>query len=275
MFQEGLFSDVTVNITSSSSGECSESLDLHQNVLSHFSDFFRGMFTRSFRESGEETVTIEVAGGSSVAATVLVLKYLYTFMIEINSGNVFEVLAAADKLQLSGLRESCETYLAQNLCEGSVCSTWKASHLLGLSQLANKCRDLVLSEGKAVLEGGGFSELPKDLSLSVVADEELNASEEVVFEAVVAWGEANKGVGSLRDAVAGFIPHLHFVEMGHAFLQNRVRQSGLVSESIVLDAVMKITDELTRRYEPGSKRAFPSENESEAAAGPARKRRRG
>ena len=84
MFQEGLFSDVTVIITSSP-GECSESLDLHRNVLSHFSDFFHGMFTRSFRESGEQTVTIEVAEGSSVAATVLVLKYLYTFMIEINS----------------------------------------------------------------------------------------------------------------------------------------------------------------------------------------------
>ena len=95
MFQEGLFSDVTVTIASTRPGEFSESLDLHRNVLSHFSDFFRGMFTRCFRESGEETVTIEVAEGSSVAATVLVLKYLYTNVIGINSDNVFEVLAAA------------------------------------------------------------------------------------------------------------------------------------------------------------------------------------
>jgi hypothetical protein len=233
------------------------------------------MFTRCFRESGEETVTIEVAEGSSVTATVLVLKYLYTTFIEINSDNVFEVLAAADKLQLTDLRESCETYLAQNLCEDSVCSTWKASHMLGLSQLALRCRDLVLSEGKAVLEGGGFGELPKDLALAVVADEKLNASEEDVFEAVVLWGEANKGAGSVRDAVADFVPYLRFVEMGHAFIYNRVRQSGLVSESVVLDSVVRITDELTRRYEPGSKRAFPSENESESASGPAKKRRRG
>jgi hypothetical protein len=275
MFQEGLFSDVTVNVTSSRPGECSESLDLHRNVLSHFSDFFRGMFTRCFRESGEETVTIEVAEGSSVTATVLVLKYLYTSIIEINSDNVFEVLAAADKLQLTGLRDSCEAYLAQNLCEDSVCSTWKASHLLGLSQLALKCRDLVLSEGKAVLKGGGFGEIPKDLALAVVADEKLNASEEDVFEAVVLWGEANKGAGSVRDAVAGFVPHLRFVEMGHAFIHNRVRQSGLVSESTLFDAVVKITDELTQRFQPGCKRAFAAEIESEAAAGPSKKRRRG
>ena len=204
---------------------------------------------------------------------------LYTTFIEINSDNAFEVLAAADKRQLSGLRESCETYLAQNLCQDSVCSTWKASHLLGLSQLAIKCRDLVLSEGKTVLEGGCFSELPKELALAVVADGELNASKEVVFEAVVAWGEANKGAGSVQDAVADFMPHLRFVEMGHTFLYNRVRQSGLVSESVVLDTMAKIMDEKIPRLEPGCKRAFPPEiengNDAAAAAGPAKKRRKG
>jgi hypothetical protein len=275
MFQEGLFSDVTVNVTSSSPGECSESLDLHRNVLSHFSDFVRGMFTRCFRESGEETVTIEVAEGSSVTATVLVLKYLYTTFIEINSDNVFEVLAAADKLQLTGLRESCATYLAQNLCQDSVCSTWKASYMLGLSQLGATCKTLILCEGNAVLESCDFSELPKELALAVVAEEELNASEEVVFEAVVTWSEANKGAGSVRDAVADFVPHLRFVEMGHAFLYNRVRQSGLVSESTVLDAMAKIMDDMAQRYEPGCKRALPSENGHEAAAGSAKKRRKG
>jgi hypothetical protein len=114
--------------------------------------------------------------------------------------------------------------LAHNLCEDSVFSTWKTSHLLGLSQLEIKCKDLVLSDGKAVLEDRGFSELPKELALAVVADEELNASEEVVFEAVATWGEENKVAGSVRDAVIDFMPHLRFVEMGHAFLQNRVRR---------------------------------------------------
>jgi hypothetical protein len=233
------------------------------------------MFTLCFRESEEETVTIEVAEGSSVSATVMVLKYLYTTVIEINGENVFEVLAAADKLQLTGLHESCATYLAQNLCQDSVCSTWKASHMLGLSQLGTTCKALILSEGEIILQGGGFSELPKELALAVVADEKLNASEEDVFEAVVAWGEANKGDGSIQDAVADFVPHLRFVEMGHAFIYNRVRRSGLVSESTVLDAMAKIMDDMAQRLKPGCKRAFPTKNENEAATGPAKKRRRG
>jgi kelch-like protein 2/3 len=233
------------------------------------------MFTRSFRESGEETVTIEVAEGSSVPATILVLNFLYTSSIEIHSDNVFEVLAAADKLQVAGLRESCEAYLAQHLCQDSVCSTWKASHLLGLSQLGLKCKDLVLSKGKAVLEDGGISELPKELAIAVVANEELNASEEVVFEAVMAWGEANKGASTVREAVADFMPHLRFVEMGHAFIHNRVRQSGLVPESTISDILLKMMDEMVPRLKPGCKRAFFSEDESGAGAKPVKKLRKG
>jgi hypothetical protein len=52
-----------------------------------------------------------------------------------------------------------------------------------------------------------------------VADEKLNASEGVVFGAVLAWGEANKGDGSMSDAAAGFMPHLRFVQMEHGFIQ--------------------------------------------------------
>ena len=122
------------------------------------------------------------------------------------------------------------------------------------------------------MEAGGFSELLKDLATAVVAEEKLNASEEVVFEAVVAWGEANKGSGSIRDEVVGFLPHLRFCEMGHAFIHKRVRQSGVVPESMVSDALLQILDE---KSEPGCKRAFDDDCESGAAVRPAKKCRRG
>ena len=115
----------------------------------------------------------------------------------------------------------------------------------------------------------------KELALAVVADEKLNACEEVVFEAVVAWGEANKADGSVCDVVASFVPHMRFVEMGHAFIQHRVRQSGLVPPDTVCDVLMKIMDEKIPQLEPGCKRAFLSENETDAGGGPAKKRRRG
>ena len=63
-----------------------------------------------------------------------------------------------------------------------------------------------------------------------------------MFEAVVSWGEANKGVASVREAVADSMPHVRFIEMGHAFIHKRVRQSGLVPESMLFDIVLKMLD---------------------------------
>ena len=53
-----------------------EELALHKCVLFYSSDFFKAMFTTHFSESTQQTVTIDVAEGSSMAATVLVLRYL-------------------------------------------------------------------------------------------------------------------------------------------------------------------------------------------------------
>ena len=75
-----------------------EELALHKCVLFHSSDFFKAMFTTHFTESTQKVVTIGVAEGSSVAVTVLVLRYLYTSEIRIGADNVMEVLAASDKL---------------------------------------------------------------------------------------------------------------------------------------------------------------------------------
>ena len=84
-------------------------------MLYHSSDFFTAMFTAHFNESTQQVVAIEVAEGSSVAATVLVMRYLYTSEITIGAANVMEVLAAADKLQLPKLHSACVKFLEQSM----------------------------------------------------------------------------------------------------------------------------------------------------------------
>ena len=232
MFEEGLLSDVTFNI---SSGEDSICLKLHRSVLVHACEFLRRML---LRDSGDGAVNMEVEEGSSVAATVLVLKYLYINSIDIDGENVLAVLLAAKKFQLPSLCGSCEGYLEQSLCQGNMFSIWNISHGLGLFGLAQTCKSYVLLQGNDMFVGNEFTELPKVLAMAVIADRELNASGEVVFEAVVAWGERNKADGTVADAVSDFVPCLRFEKMKYSFLHNRVRQSRLVSESTLLDAVL-------------------------------------
>jgi len=273
MFEDSEFSDLTVTVVGINGGE-SQNFALHRCILTHSSVYFRGMLTRDFKEAEQEKVKVQVAPGSSVAATGQVLRYLYTSEIDIDGNSVLEILAAADLIQVDSLRAACVDFLDNSLCNGNACTIWKASRNLELTILDGKAKEFIFEHAEKVLTAGGFDELPKAMVVSLLADEKLNAKEESLFEAVVTWGESNKGSGTVCDAVADLLPHLRFDEMPHAFLHQRVRQSGLVSDAVLFDAALAILDEKTDKYEPGTKRAFDDQGGSSSGAGSGRAKKR-
>jgi hypothetical protein len=234
------------------------------------------MFTTHFSESTQNIVTIDVAEGSSVAATVLVVRYLYTTEITITAGNVMEVLAAADKLQLPKLHSACVTFLEQTVNAANACTILTASMELNLVPLLKVCTKFILENGKAVLGSGGFKNLTKEAVISIISNHKLRATEEEVFKAVMLWGEAvvARSSGScedgVRDAVSDLLPHLRLEEMDHTFLCNCVEQTGLFSPKALLAAMSKIVD----THKPSSKRVLNSSSGKEEASPHRAKRRR-
>jgi hypothetical protein len=251
-----------------------EELALHKCVLFHSSDFFKAMFTANFTESTQKVVTVEVAEGSSVVATVLVLRYLYTSEIIIGADNVMEVLAAADKLQLPKLRNACVKFLEKSVNVANACTILTASKQLDLVSLLEACTKCILQNGKAVLESEGFKRLTKEAVISIISNHKLHATEEEVFEAVMSWGEAAvarsggaAGVGGVNGAVSDFLPHLRLDEMDHSFVCNRVKQTGLFSADTLLVVLSKMLD----KNKTGNKRSY-GEAVEEGSAQPANKK---
>jgi hypothetical protein len=121
-------------------------------------------------------------------------------------------------------------------------------------------------------------DLPKELAISLLREEHLEATDELLFEATVAWGEKNIGNGTVQDAIADLLPFIRFNEMEQAFLHRHVRQSGLVSQEVIINALLGMVDELR----PGSKRALDddltagtgSESDGSEKARPHKKKRR-
>ena len=272
MFEESCLSDVMLKVCGQ---HLIEELALHKCVLFHSSDFFKAMFTTHFNESTRQTVTIDVAEGSSVAATVLVLRYLYTSKIRIGADNVMEVLAASDKLQLPKLRSACVKFLEQSVTAVNACTILTVSKHLNLAPLLEACTKFILRNGKAVLESEGFKNLTKEAAVSIISNHNLQATEEEVFEAVMSWGEAvvaRSGALCVLDAVSDLLPHLRLDEMEHAFLYNRVKESGVFSAEVLLTAMTQKLDTFT----PSSKRVFDgnSQGAEEGSSQPATKKRR-
>jgi hypothetical protein len=154
-------------------------------MLFNSCDFFKAMFTTHFNESDQQKVTIDVAEGSSIAATVLVVRYLYTANISIGAANVMEVLAAADKLQLPKLCSACVEFLGQSMNSANACTILSASMQMNLVPLLNECTRCILQNGKAVLASEGFNQLTKQGAVSIISNPKLRAAEEEVFDATV------------------------------------------------------------------------------------------
>jgi hypothetical protein len=254
-------------------GHITEELALHKCILFHSCDFFKAMFNPHFHESTQQVVTIAVADGSSVAATLLVLQYIYTTEITIGADNVMEVLAAADKLQLPKLCSTCVNFLENSVSVANACTILNASKQMNLVPLLNSCAKFILRHGKAVLESEGFKELTKEAVVSIISDTDLHATEEEVFGAVMLWGEAEVGRSyddvdsGLSDAVSDLLPYLRLDEMEQEFLCDRVKQAGVFSTKVLLEATTKIVG----YTKSNNKRVFGNKSSSR----PAKKHRLG
>jgi hypothetical protein len=97
LFDSEQLSDITVVI-----GD--REAKLHKCVLSGC-EYFERMLSTEFKEATAKAVKLEVAEGPSAEATLLAIEYIYSGYVDFHqhSDSVMEVLAAADKLQLTHL----------------------------------------------------------------------------------------------------------------------------------------------------------------------------
>jgi hypothetical protein len=254
LFEAGTFSDISLCVRD-------KRLDLHRNILATSSTYFGRMLDSNFKEAQSESVSIEVPAASSAAAMTAVLEYMYSREITLSGESVMEVLAAADMLGVELLKQTCMRYLEEYLCADNVWIVLNACHHLELPTLREKCMDLILKNPNTeiMFASSTIGHCPKEALLNLLKDDKLaGVGEETVFEAVMAWGEANKGNATASEAIQDFIPLIRFAAMEHSFLHKRVRQSGLLSETALVEILLAKLDESST----GTKRALDQEDGS-------------
>ena len=74
----------------------------HRMVLAACTDYFYGMFTNEMKETSQEVIDLR---DESVSSETLkqIIEYIYNRYLHKNRENVFQVLAAADNLQVTGV----------------------------------------------------------------------------------------------------------------------------------------------------------------------------
>ncbi|XP_068740712.1 kelch-like protein diablo [Montipora capricornis] len=204
--EQGEFIDVRLKV-----GD--DEFPAHRIVLAANSDYFHAMFAHGMKESNQEVIELKDEN-ISAAALKIVMDAIYSGVISINDKNVFEVLPAADHLQVTSVIQQCCDYLQtefvhQKFDLQTYCRICRIGDRHCLNDLKEATQREMASIYKEICESEEFlSHIDAGQLLSLLSRDDLNApSENFVFQSVMQWikykkeermGVAAKVIGAVR-----------------------------------------------------------------------------
>ncbi|KAG6500551.1 hypothetical protein ZIOFF_040399 [Zingiber officinale] len=139
MLSESIHTDITINVTDGSIGA-------HRAVLATRSPVFDSMFSHNLREKEHSTINIS---DMSFDACQAFLNFIYgNFQLEEFMVHRIALLRAADKYDISDLKEACHESLVEDIDTRNVLERLQIAHLHHLSKLKSSCFRYLVNFGK-------------------------------------------------------------------------------------------------------------------------------
>ena len=185
--EQGEFIDVGLKV-----GE--EVFSAHRIVLAANSDYFHAMFAHGMKESNQEVIELKDES-ISAAALKIVLDSIYSGDLQVNDENIFEVLVAADHLQVTSAVQQCCDYLQTQFVDQlrfdvqTFCRVSAIADRHGLKDLQEATQTKMAYIYKEICESEEFlSHVDADQYTRLLNRDDLSApSETFVFKSVMQW----------------------------------------------------------------------------------------
>ena len=196
---EGQFIDVRLKV-------CEGIFPAHRIVLAANSDYFHAMFTDGMEESNQEVIELKDESNSPDALKIVV-DSIYTGDLFVNEENVFEVLAAADHLQVTTVVQQCCDFLKKEFIQlrpdlHKYCLLSTVSDRHGLRDLQEAAEKKMASMYVDVCESEEFlSNVGADQLFSLLSRDDLSApSETFILNSVMQWIKQGREDGSCSQS---------------------------------------------------------------------------
>ncbi|XP_041372665.1 BTB/POZ domain-containing protein 6-like [Gigantopelta aegis] len=172
-----MFNNVTFRV-----GSEQKTVHAHRMILSIRSGVFEAMFYGPLAEQGEIVIP-------EVEHDIFeqFLRYLYTDDVRMDCASVMGLLYVSKKYDVKTLEHKCLTYVSSSMTSDNVCVILEQAHVFDEQELKEKALTFILENGDVVLKSSGVTDLCHECLVEIVQAEELEADEQSVFEAVVAW----------------------------------------------------------------------------------------
>jgi len=244
--EQGEFIDVRLKV-----GE--DLFPAHRIVLAANSDYFHAMFAHGMKESNQEVIELKDENISAEALKI-VMDSIYSGNIHVNDENVFEVLIAADHLQVESVVKQCCEYLQTEFVQlrfdvQSYCRICTIADQHGLTDLQEASQRKMASMYKEVCESEEFlSSIDADQLSSLLSRDDLSApSESFVFKSVMQWINYKK---EERMAVAAKV--IGAVRLGLVNIRDVIRELNTEEMQRVPEVHTLVYESLLYSYNPSS-----------------------
>ena len=263
--QEGEFIDVRLKVDE-------DVFPAHRIVLAANSDYFHAMFAHGMKESNQEVIELKDESISADALKI-VMDSMYSGDLHVNDENVFEVLLAADHLQVTSVVQQCCDYLLTEFVQlrfdvQTYCRICTIADRHGLTDLQDATQRKMASMYKEICESEEFlSHIDADQLSSLLSRDDLSApSETFIFKSVMQWIKYKKE--ERMDVAAKVIGavRLGLVEIGNVIEELNTEEMQQISEIHML-----VYDSLLHKYRPSNSSKFAVEKAKPRSLSPVRK----
>jgi len=160
------------------------------------------------------------------------------------------IMYAAKKYCVDRLTEECCAFLKTNLTIDNACTLLEQAHLCTEEKLAADCLSVIMDNPEKCLQSKAFSDLCQVCVCKVTDSDDLGVREEVVYEAVMRWSEAECGRQNLeitdsnrRQVLGDVFYTVRFPVMDREYFEKEVMKSDVLNPEDVF-----LTTKLRNNY---------------------------
>ncbi|XP_036398572.1 kelch-like protein 29 [Megalops cyprinoides] len=162
--------------------------EVHQNVLASCSLYFKDLVKRSSgeRRAGEKLQL----SMTNIRADVLelLLEFVYTGSLIIDSANAKTLLEAANKFQFNTFCKVCVSFLEKQLTASNCLGVLAMAEAMQCTELHSMAKAFALQNFPEVASQDEILSISKDDFISYLSNDSLNTkAEELVYETVIKW----------------------------------------------------------------------------------------
>uniref|UniRef100_A0A3B1J6P5 Kelch like family member 29 n=1 Tax=Astyanax mexicanus TaxID=7994 RepID=A0A3B1J6P5_ASTMX len=162
--------------------------EVHQNVLASCSLYFKDMVKRLASENRNGEKMKMTMNNISADVLELLLEFVYTGSLIIDSANAKTLLEAANKFQFNTFCKVCVSFLEKQLTASNCLGVLAMAEAMQCTELHNMAKAFALQNFPEVASQEEILNISKEDFISYLSNDSLNTkAEELVYETVIKW----------------------------------------------------------------------------------------